>query len=767
MTIGERFAALLDARGIKQAALAAQYRERALARGREFAQETIESHISRLKKSEPVAVRFFFADLTDARDLLELLSVSEKEQDAHFRDANALLSPEERPVRLVVDLSDTAPGESLVQWGSDLADKVVLAIEERVALVVTESQRGYLLPRCTPPGRVEVVVVPDAVQGWARTQELASEGAVVVSGRRHDPVTRWIALELVPQRLRMEPEAGVRRCAAGQPIDDAVADRDCFRLDRILGSIVPEQPPLPLTATPCAQRALLGKLLLGHPITSNESNYYGREQKPVDARTRAAWGAALGVEAVATEEQWAGLLVERAKTLGVAKIVEGDERALQSQRARVARGGEAPRGVRVGAELHLINASDRLREGTKDLRGVLFHDEAPRTFAFARIHNVVASTPWEAWLDDPYMDAALRRIDPEGIDRDELEFARAALLLHNKLSPRGASRDRGWRSLLGDLLANDPPPVAIRVPTSAAVDYNTVATLLPSSVHKLRATQRGCELLGVPALVPPRLDRSSAIVALSQTHVSLPKYQDSSGLERWCAERRFLLPKIETLGDLDALFDLFDLAPSRASVSAERLVRERSDEANHLASLGWTASSIPIHAGFWRGADEALAAVWIVLRRAIAHAEAITLHDGSGLIEVASGLVAVISATRVRSTPSAGLEAEFWFWPRRVTLPTFQGSRQVWADEAPDALPTTSILSEIGALVAQTNTYRTRVLSQVPTQVFIASGDLRVCITFRATPWGPLGASLSSPAFGALGTGALHADDDDRAADDE
>lgn len=32
MTIGERFTALLDARGLKQAALAAQFRERALAR---------------------------------------------------------------------------------------------------------------------------------------------------------------------------------------------------------------------------------------------------------------------------------------------------------------------------------------------------------------------------------------------------------------------------------------------------------------------------------------------------------------------------------------------------------------------------------------------------------------------------------------------------------------------------------------------------------------------------------------------------------------
>lgn len=781
MTIGERFAALLDARGIKQAALAAQYRERALARGREFAQETIESHISRLKKSEPVAVRFFFADLTDARDLLELLSVPEKEQDAYFRDANALLSPEERPVRLVVDLSDTAPGESLVQWGSDLADKVVLAIEERVALVVTESQRGYLLPRCTPPGRVEVVVVPDAVQGWSRTQELATEGAVVVSGRRHDPVTRWIALELVPQRLRMEPEAGVRRCAAGQPIDDAVADRDCFRLDRILGSIVPEQPPLPLTATPCAQRALLGKLLLGHPITSNESNYYGREQKPVDARTRAAWGAALGVAAVATEDQWAGLLVERAKTLGVAKIVEGDERALQSQRARVARGGEAPRGVRVGTELHLINAGEHVRAEMTGLHGVTFHDEAPRASAFTRLRELVARTPEEAWLDDPFLHDAIERIDPEGVDRDELDFARASLLLHGELTPPPAPCSREWRSTLAEILRDDPPPVGVRVPTTCTITVKDTAdgwhvsserdiqvTLLPASEVARRTSQHGVELWGVPAIVPPRVVRESALRALTKESDE-PDRNDTDKRDAWWKQRRFLLPRGDVLKDLDGLFSLLDRSPLDRGYSGYAAGGGDFHAPSNLHRLCWSHRPVAMHPDFWREADEVLASLWIALRRAVLHADATTLHDGTGILEMGGGLVARIKVTHVRTGRDEHVEADFWREPRRSERldPYNQLKVKVSVDDDLNARPTASIMHDVGTHVASTGGYRAQLLAEVPRRVFLAKGHARVTITFTATPWESFGERRNVPAYAAAVAGALHASDEARRRDDD
>ena len=380
MTIGERFAALLDTRGIKQAALAAQYRERALARGREFAQETIESHISRLKKSEPVAVRFFFADLTDARDLLDLLAVPDEERGAYLRDANALLSPAERPLRAVVDLSDSVQGRALVELCDELADKIVLVIPERVALVVTESQRQYLLPRCTPEGRVQVEVVPNAQQGWAHTQKLAADGAVVISGRRFDPLSRWIAVEQYGRQLLFEPNDGIARCAEGKPIDDSDAGVSLRTLDVLVSDVTASQPPQELTGSPRALRSLLAKLMLGRPIT-------------VDEKTRAAWGKALSISAVATEEQWGGALMARAMAIGVALGTIGSADDLASHRARVARGGSTPRAILVGGELHLINATTDLRTKMQELHGVQLHEEVQRQSGFKRIKTLVAETP--------------------------------------------------------------------------------------------------------------------------------------------------------------------------------------------------------------------------------------------------------------------------------------------------------------------------------------------------------------------------------------
>lgn len=199
-----------------------------------------------MKRSEPVAVRFFFADATDARDLFDLLAVPEGEREAYVHDANSLLSPEERPLRAIVDLSDSVEGKALVEICEELANKIVLAIPERVALVVTESQRQYLLPRCTPEGHVQIEVVSNAEQGWVRTQKLAADGAIVISGRRFDPLSRSIAFETNGRRFTLEPSDGTTRCAAGKPVDDADANVSPRRLDVLFGNVVASQPGVEL-----------------------------------------------------------------------------------------------------------------------------------------------------------------------------------------------------------------------------------------------------------------------------------------------------------------------------------------------------------------------------------------------------------------------------------------------------------------------------------------------------------------------------------------
>jgi hypothetical protein len=753
MTIGDRFAALLDSRGIKQAALAAQYRERALARGREFAQETIESHISRLKKSEPVAVRFLFADLTDARDLLDLLAVPDEERGAYLHDANSLLSPEERPLKAVVDLSDSVQGRALVEMCDELADKIVLAIPERVALVVTESQRQYLLPRCTPEGRVLVEVVANAEQGWARTQKLAADGAIVISGRRFDPLSRWIALEQYGRQFMLEPSDGITRCAAGKPIDEADTSVLLRRLDVLVSGADASQPPQDLVATPRAFRSLLAKLAMGHPIKVQSGAYYDRREVSADVKTRAAWGKALNISAVATEEQWGAALMERAKVVGVAVSTSGSANDLASHQGRVARGGSTPRAILVGGELHLINATTDLRAKMQALHGVQFHDEVQRESGFTRIEKLVATTPWEAWLDDPYMDAAIARIDPDGKDRDELEFARASLLLHNKLSATAAPRSKKWRKILTEILTAEPPPVGVRLPMTRVVN-NAVVTLLPESVIARRSSQRGAELHGVPALVPPRIVRGSLLWALTLTAVPFADVRYDQR-EEWCNQRRFLLPKEPVMGDFDWLFVLLDNSPAKVGFSTDNDTWWSANEAKHMLGLEWKKAPVPTHAQFWREADETLAALWIALRRAVRYADATTLHDGTGMLEMGGGLVALIKATTVRSCADERVEADFWRWPRL-------GEHR---DAEPH--PTVSIMQTSGTRVAHTGSYRTRIMAEVPTQVFLAKGSARVTITFKATAWETFGERSMKPEIGTAVAGVLHAEDDARHDDDD
>lgn len=766
MTLGDRFTTLLDERGVKQTALAAQYRERALKRGREFAQDTIESHISRLKKGEPVAVRFFFADLTDARDLLDLLAVPEEQQNLYVCDANALLSPEERPLRAVVDLSDSVQGKALVEMCDELADKIVLAIPERVALVVTESQRQYLLPRCTPEGRVQVEVVANPEQGWARTQKLAADGAVVVSGRRFDPLFRWIAFEQCGRQFMLEPSDGIVRCAAGKPIDDAAASESRRKLDVLVGDVAASQPPEELVATPRTLRSLLGNLTLGHPVKVKSGNYYDRKEVSVDAKTRAAWGKALNISAVATEEEWGGALMERAKTVGVAMSASGTANDLASHRARVARGGSTPRAILVGGKLHLINPSAELRTKMQDLYGVQFHDEVQRQSGFKRIETLVATTPWEAWLDDPYMDAAIERIDPDRKDRDELEFARASLLLHGKLSATAAPCAKEWRTTLSKILQSEPPPAGVRVPPKLNVD-KAEATLLPETEVVRRSSQRGVELRGIPALVPPRVVREAPLHMLTQAP-TVYQYIDRHRREQWCSEHRFLLPKGAAMVDFDWLCVLFDSSPVRVGYSTSNDGWWCANEEKHLLGLEWAQTPFHTPARFWSEADETLAALWIALRRAVKHADATTLHDGTGMLEMGGGLVALVKVALVRDAGDDRVEADFLREPRRIEVSNGMVQKMIWGDEQPNVRPTASIMREIGTHVARTHGYETRIMAEVPTQVFLAKGAARVTITFKATAWETFGERSKKPEFGAVVAGVLHAEDDaTRAADDD
>ena len=351
------------------------------------------------------------------------------------------------------------------------------------------------------------------------------------------------------------------------------------------------------------------------------------------------------------------------------------------------------------------------------------------------------------------MDEAIARIDPNGKDRDELEFARASLLLHGKLKPAAAPCSKEWRQMLTDILTAEPPPVGVRVPATRKTEKDTV-TLLPETEVARRSSQLGVELHGVPALVPPRIVRGSSLCALAQTVVPFARI-DYRQREDWCKQRRFLLPKEPVMADFDWLSVLLDESPVRVGYSPDSADWWSAHEAKHLLGLDWQQAPVSTHAQFWREADETLAALWIALRRATRHADATTLHDGTGMLEMGGGLVALIKATTVRASADERVEADFWRLPR------------LGEHRDPEAHPTASIIQAIGTRVAHTGAYRTRIMTEVPTQAYLAKGTSRLTITFKATAWETSGERSMQPEFGGAVAGVVGAADDARRADDD
>ncbi|MDP3277941.1 MAG: hypothetical protein Q8Q09_22340 [Deltaproteobacteria bacterium] len=750
MTIGARFRALLDDCGMKPSALAAKYRKRALRRARDFPQDVIETHLSRLEKDEPSSVRFFFANAPDAVDLLELLSVPKENQDAFHREARDLLHRKASRIRVVIDLSDKAEGRAIRDACDALLDKIIQPISDRIALVVTHAQRDYLPPRCTPEGLVDVQVVEDAGQGWIRTRKLAGNGAVVISGRRFEPVFRWIALEQHGDCLLLEPADGIIRIIAGDPFDPPKASVSLRRLELLVGDVAASNPPKELTNTPRALRSLLAKLESGQPVLMRHS-YWGSDVS-VDAKTRAAWGKALEASAVATASEWGDALVTRVTDAGVAMCVAGGASDLDSHLAAVARGGSTPRAVRVGGKVHVINASPALRAKLQDLHGVRFHDEARRQSPFERIEKLVQTISWEAWLDDPYMDAAMARIDPEGRDREELEFARASLLLHDKLAPVHAPCVRDWRTTLTEILAHESPAVGVRVSPTCKV-RGTAATLLPESEVRRRASRGGVELHGIPALVPPRVVRNSPLLALTQ-RLSPSRRGDRFQNSSWGSGSRFLLPRATELGDLETLLDLLTRSPARVGSSKASHCWWKENESKHLLGLEWEEASVPMDEHFWRGADATLAALWIALRRAARDAHATALPDGTAMLEMGGGVVALIQVTLDRTAADERVEADFW-------CDTHSVSSRGRVEH-----PTASILRKVGTRVAQVHGYETRIATEVPTRLFLSQGAACLQITFEATPWQPIREPLNESELAAAVAAVRRVEHDRRMLDE-
>ncbi len=621
-------------------------------------------------------------------------------------------------IRVVIDLTDGPQGGALADVSEALAEKIIARAPGRVALVITEAQRPLLPARCAEHPSVRLVVVRDAAAGWVRAGQIADNGAVVISSRRYAPLLHWIAVDWSnPRAPALTPSEGLERWKSNLPLEDVPAAASLRDLSLLLDPVDPVKPPAELTSTPGRLRGLIAALSYGREVVVRNERAWNAAPAAADAALRLAWGRSLDVPVAATEGEWANLLFERAKSLGAGVMAVGNDTEVIAQRAKVARGGSPARAVLAGANLHLVNPTAALRTQMGSLHAVFIHDEAPRTSGFERVRALVRETPWEQWLDDPFMESALARIDPQGADRDELEFARASLLVHDKLRPASAPRRHDWRALLTAVVSHNPPEVAIRVPVCETAGAKTTVYLPHREVDR-RASQRGKELVGVRALAPPRITRDDAVVALEATTERV----GGGEWNAWIAQRRYLLPSAKVIDDADALVDLFVRAPSRNALTPDLLRWWNQAPDEHQLGLFWPSTPLTAERNFWRDADRHLGMLWIALRRALATGLDTTLHDGTGLLEMGGGHVAEVTACARGANPSgAATEAEFWcvFDP----------------ESAARIIDESVIVRGVGTRQARHGRSRVDVTTSVPRRLYLAYRDARLQVTFRATPW--------------------------------
>ncbi len=607
-------------------------------------------------------------------------------------------------IRVVIDASDAPADASFAALSEALFDAAIAVAPPRIALVLTEAHRAKLSARFARHEALQVVIVRDADGAWERVERLASAGAVVVSQRRYRPLLHWVAVTWTPA-LELSPADGLSRWRDGLALDDVPAAASLRDVALLVESADAAMPPASLREPAVKLRALLAALSYGREVLAkHDGTWIGTGDTPIDAKTRLAWAKALDVPAIATPAEWATLLLERAKEFGVGVIALGDEVELEAQRARVARGASPNRAVVVGGALHLVNVPDELRAQLTSMHGVFFHEVTARVSGFDRVQALALSHPAEAWLDDPFVDRALTSVDPQGADRDELEFARASLLLHDRLAPRAAPRRRDWRAHLAEALAHDPPPVALRVPPTVRHDGVTTV-MLPHREVDRRASQRGKELVGVRAIAEPRIDRDDGLVTLT----AATERVGGGEWNAWIAQRRFLLPTGRAVDDEELRVDLFVRAPSRNALTPDLLRWWNQNPDDHQLGLFWPSTVVPFAEGLWRDADRDLAMLWIALRRALAKGLDVTLADGTGVLELGGGHVAEVCATDRSLHASGALDAAF--------VCAFDGAppltldRHAWTRRSDRHGPA------------------------IPRALDLAHGDVRLRVTLLPTPW--------------------------------
>jgi hypothetical protein len=639
-TIGDLLRGHLDKNGQqKQVAIAWWEQWRARAQD-DISRETVISRLSGVLNDKSEGIRFFFNDPGRANLLLEILEVPPAERNALIDIGRAATEDNGvRPARLVVDISTVGSDLDAIARAFLFVERDVMAPAlarqlRPVALVLTPDQYRHL-PRLFDDfgSDLQIERAADPAAAWDTVMDRAGDQAVVLSARRFPVFHRWIAAQFGtrhhPEVVQDPPDALQRLCAEGalpllaqvvHPVEELGVTP--WRLDHLpddpvefrrLMAALGDETPVPSLRYPPEQRLWLSQQL-GVPATSTAAERGERD-----------------IQAAALEQ---GLKIRDVSKPELAQILARAQRRLLE-----------PTALRAGGVLHLINPSKPVSERAHTKIEV--HHIESKPAPLARLRELVETRTEADWLDDPFMELAIARLDPEGTARPLFAHARATLMLSGVLAPRPtAPLLRDWRQALATLLREPPPAARLRLPFQPNSRYYPH----PGHGDQARDSRPLVEqLLETPPLgdvIVSRTDAWKLVTRIQSIPTTNRRYGRSAVL--LCIDPAHV-------SNVDLWLDLVDHSPALGAPEPDDdddvsplyalLHRHGIEAVAVLQDRKSAGSGLGLPESLWRAADRELALAWWAMRQALQTAPDCTMHDGTGML--ALGNAGVFAEVRI------------------------------------------------------------------------------------------------------------------------
>ncbi|MCB9597537.1 MAG: hypothetical protein H6719_32765 [Sandaracinaceae bacterium] len=637
---------------------------------------TLESRLSNLVNAKPAGVNYFFGqDRERGEALLSLAGADDEQRRQVLSCVDAALADDGAP-RLVVDITDwpTKPE----RWAKPL-QQAILERGPKPAVVILTPEQHELLPRSFDDlARLVKVESPDAAPEEVR--RYAGDDALVVSARRVDPWSRWIAVVAPPAGgFRMEPAMDEARLNAVRPEPMAYLDELGIQ-PRAYGAshLVPKDP---IELRRLLEELETGTGTEGRQATPNEHEALRHPEE------RLGLAQALGVRAAATRAEC--IEADRARLAGQLGALDcGRSGDLDALLERARRRPVENAALLVDDELHLVNF-DGTVDGGRFVR-VVRHTVEHAEPALVRLREAVAERTEVDWLGDPFMASTLVGLCAEGFSVRELLHARATLhhagLLVQKPLTRSAGVD--WQARLLRILESPPASAVLRATLQIRGER-------PRQDYHVGIARPDASKLELSLEVPPfghlvlSRDGGAPVVVARTPLADVP-------LDQWRNPEIAITTDPDTAKDAERWLELYEMSSGLVPPGATARYAERDTTTPRLSSVPCGAaldkhrreSPVPVPAEIWTQADRLVAVSSWTLREGLAARATHPLPGGGWLVRIgATGFIAeleVYDVEHLREPSPAMVDVDLTYYPRGGALSDarWELTRFVWHSSA-------------------------------------------------------------------------------------